>query len=55
MSKHVCPKCHKTKKTSVYARHVRNCMPSVRNMHFLSVTRSGSFNKIKAAAEKQNS
>jgi len=52
MSKHVCPKCHKAKKTSVYARHVKKCIPNAKNLHFLAVTKSGSFNKEKIAAEK---
>ena len=52
VSKHVCPKCHKAKKVSVYHRHVRRCIPCARDLHFLSVTKSGSFNKEKAAAAK---
>lgn len=51
MSKHVCPKCHKAKKKSVLQRHIKMCMPSARNLHFLSVTKSGSFKKEKV--EKQ--
>ena len=52
MSKHVCPKCHKTKKVSVYARHVKSCMPNSKDLHYLSVTKSGSFNKEKAAEKE---
>jgi len=47
MSKHVCPKCHRTKKTSFYARHVKNCVPTAEDIHYLSITKSGSFNKEK--------
>jgi hypothetical protein len=50
MSKHVCSKCHKAKKTSVFHRHMKFCIPSPRNLHFLAVTKSGSFSKLKAAA-----
>jgi hypothetical protein len=49
MSKHVCPKCHKYKKKSMYARHVKRCIPSAEDVRYLSITKSGSFSKAKAA------
>jgi ribosomal protein L37AE/L43A len=50
MSKHVCPKCHKAKKAGYYARHIRKCVPCARDLQFLAITKSGSFNKTKNAA-----
>jgi len=46
MSKHVCPKCHKAKKLSAYARHVKHCIPCTKDLFWLSRTSSGSFNKV---------
>ncbi len=52
MSKHVCPKCHKRKKVSVYAKHVRGCIPRAADIQYLSITKSGSFKKAKEISGK---
>jgi len=49
--KHVCPKCHKKKKVGIYSQHVRGCIASAKDITYLSATKSGSFNKIKATGK----